>query len=249
MHCVEPFYCVDEWMLAKCRFVDNLINTTILVFDSLPLKFALVARYYICYTNLLSLDCLIMLIYQKSICFLCKLIAFLLLRRCLNGYIESEDGKNCTKASELCRTNPCLCYRDNPSGSRHRNAGQINDSAKLSRLLSSSESNSEICPDCDLFKYSPDAECDGEDGEKTDQHRNPTTVNARIFKLEYGLFFIVIIALVPLNIPCKFIVSEYLYATNTLHLASMQLSCFCYYFIVILLNRYKIKSILIVVFS
>lgn len=36
-----------------------------------------------------------------------------------------------------------------------------------------------------------------------EQRNLTTTVNARIFKLEYGMFFVVIIALMPLNIPCK----------------------------------------------
>lgn len=37
------------------------------------------------------------------------------------------------------------------------------------------------------------------------QPRNrTTTVNARILSSDYGMLFVVIIALVPLNIPCKY---------------------------------------------
>ena len=49
-----------------------------------------------------------------------------------------------------------------------------------------------------------DDDANGNGEQDRQSHRQPTTVNARIFQLEYGLFVIVLVALVPLNIPCMF---------------------------------------------
>lgn len=140
---------------------------------------------------------------------------------CPNGYLISDDGKSCHKRTEVCKTNPCLC-RGTAGGGGGGAAFGYNqsefDDAKLSRLLSSGTIDDggtsgklvNINKSLPLISMTNNnVDCDEPSGEEVDVKREETgddaiTVNARIFQLEYGVFVIVIIALVPLNIPCKY---------------------------------------------
>lgn len=64
--------------------------------------------------------------------------------RCPAGYLETDDGRNCTSINELCKANPCLCrhgrhrLRQRIQESTSTDSFEPNGSAKLSRLFSDS---------------------------------------------------------------------------------------------------------------
>ncbi|KAH9416901.1 hypothetical protein DERP_013872 [Dermatophagoides pteronyssinus] len=153
---------------------------------------------------------------KKTVLYVENEVFFPFFPGCPKGYIESNDGKNCikniiTSQQQYCQQQqqqwqrqqqqlnlPCDPHCSDHSAEQPPQPLEDNDDDQqleehyLIDELSSSSSST------------PDASNTNIKRMNRKKNKQPSILNAQKFQLEYyGLFFIILIILIPLNIPCK----------------------------------------------